>query len=127
MPEEKLAEIVSRVDFAAASAIWMPQLESCFREVLRFEYYLDKVPGNLALPRYRKIVISILYRLLCQVPRSRFEFSRSIDQPDPVIGEFLTYLAEAEIRRQMDAVNQYPVTPESIRSLLKTLKHELEL
>ncbi len=127
MPDEKLAEIVSGVDFSTIPDHWFPRLEECFHRVLKYEYYLNKVPGNLSLPKYRRIIIRIVYRLLGQVHPSKFQFSRSIQHPDPVIREFMDYLVEAEIRRKRAVINRQPLSQPLIRSLLKGLKDELEI
>ena len=127
MPDEKLVEIVSEVDFGMVPDIWMPKLEKCFHQVLIYECYLNKIPDNLALPKYRKIVLRIVYRLFNQIHPSQFEFSRSILQPDHVIQEFMDYLVEAEIIRKQEILKKYPLTQQWIKSQLKRLKKELEI
>lgn len=127
MPDEKLAQIVSRVNFTTIPDLWLPKLEECFHRVLKYEYYLNNIPGNLSLPKYRRIVIRIVYRLLGQVHPSKLQFSKSIQHPDPVIKEFMDYLVEAEIRRKREAINKQPLSQPLIRSLLKGLKNELEI
>ncbi len=127
MPEEKLAKLVSSVDFQTVPELWLPQLERCFHRVLKHEYYLKSVPDNLALPRYRKIVTRIIYRLFCQVHPSQLEFSKDLMFPDPLIGQFMEYLIQAEINRKRKILQQNPVTRQKIRSTLLKLKSELEI
>ncbi len=127
MPDEKLAKIVSGVDFGTIPDIWMPMFEECFHRVLTYEYYLTKIPGNLSLPKYRKIVIRIVYRLFGQVHPSKFDFSKNIQHPDPIIREFMDYLIETEIQRKRDIIHKNPLTQSTIKSLLKGLKSELEI
>ncbi len=127
MPEEKLAKLVSSVDFQTIPSQWMPQLEKCFHQVLRHEYYLKSIPDNLALPRYRKVIIRIVYRLFSQVHPSKLEFSKSFMHPDPLIGQFMEYLIQEEIKRKQNLHENNPVTQYKIRSLLLRLKNELEI
>ena len=127
MPDEKIAELVSEVDFETVSSHWMPQLEKCFHQVLKYEYYLNKIPDNLALPKYRKVVIRIVYRLCNQVHPSKFEFKLSVLNPDSVIAEFLVYLIEAELQRKQELFDANPVTTQGIRSMLLKLKREHEI
>jgi hypothetical protein len=127
MPEEKLANLVSSVDFQTTSELWMPRLERCFHQVLMHEYYLKGIPDNLALPRYRKIVIRIIYRLLSQVHSSRLEFSKDLKFPDPLIDQFMEYLVQAEIKRKQKILHQNPITRQKIRSTLLKLKSEMEI
>lgn len=127
MPDEKLAEIISRVDFSTSSLIWLPKLEKCFQEVLKYEHYLNRIPNYLSAPKYRKIVVRIIYRLMSQVAPSELNFSKDIKHPDPAIIEFMHYLAEIEIQRLQQVLNRNPITTKSIQSLLKSLKLELEI
>ena len=107
--------------------LWMPQLERCFQRVLKHEYYLKSIPDNLALPRYRKIVTRIIYRLFSQVHLSQLEFSKDFVFPDPLIGQFIEYLAKAEINRKEKVLKQNPITRQKIRSTLLKLKSEMEI
>ncbi|MBU2511128.1 hypothetical protein KJ966_07310 [bacterium] len=127
IPDEKIAEIVSDVNFNTVSSKWMPNLEKCFHKVLKYEYYLNKIPDNLALPKYRKLVIRIVYRLFCQIHPAKLEFTRDIRNPDPIIGQFMDYLVEAEINRKQYILDNNPLTQDSIRSALFNLKREFEI
>lgn len=127
MPDQKLAELVATVDFGLDPKLWMPTFEQCFHTVLKYEHYLKKVPDNLALPKYRKIVVRIVYRLFSQVDPSLFKFSKSLQAPDPVILEFMEYLADAEAKRKRELLANNPLTRSRIRSLLELLKNEREL
>ncbi len=127
IPDEKIATIVSDVNFNTVSSRWMPVLERCFHTVLKYEYYLNKIPDNLALPKYRKLITRIVYRLFCQIHSSKLEFSRDIHNPDPIIGQFMAYLVEAEINRKQKILDNNPLTQESIQSALFSLKREFEI
>ncbi len=127
MPDEKIAEIVSNVNFQTVPDIWMPELERCFHDVLKFEYYLNKIPGNLALPKYRRLVTRIVYRIFCQVHPARLKFSKSLERPDPIIKQFMEYLVTAEIVRKKTMLLNNPLTQDSIRSALVNLKREFEI
>lgn len=127
MPDEKIAELVSEVNFGTLETRWMRQMETCFHQVLTYEYYLKKVPDNLALPKFRKLMIRIVYRLFCQVHPSRFEFSKSIQHPDPILLRFVHFLIESEFRRKQTIIEKNPPTSKGIRRSLQILKREMEI
>ncbi len=127
MPDERIAEIVWHIDFKRNIYTWMAQLEHCFHTILKYEYYLTKIPNNLALPKYRKVIIRIIYRMLNQVPAGRVSFSNSINKPDLLIKQILEYLIEAEIARKNAILERNPVTMSQIRTTLTKLKYDFEI
>ena len=52
MPEEKLDELAKNIDLGAKSSVWKAQFEKVLFDVLKYEYYLNKVPDNLTTPKY---------------------------------------------------------------------------
>jgi hypothetical protein len=127
MPEEKIAGYMEIVEFDKAPAVWMEQFEAVLHKILRWEFYLDKVPENLSLPKYRAILVRIIFRMLCNVPNAKRSFSRQIDPPDPWLKEILDFLRQAEIKRKEALIRRYPITQENIRSILIRLKEDLEI
>ncbi len=127
MPDEKIAEIVKSVDFSKEIYTWMTQLESCFHRILKYEYYLNSIPDNMALPKYRKIIIRIIYRMLNQVPKNNLKFSNNIYNPDPIIKKILEYFIEAEFERKRQMIERSPITNKGIRLVLDQLAREFEI
>jgi hypothetical protein len=66
MPREKIAGFTRIIEFDEEDSVWLPQFEAVLHKVLRYEFYLEKVPDNLALPRYRSIIVKIIFRILNQ-------------------------------------------------------------
>jgi len=127
MPEEKIAGYVKIIDFDRDPVIWMPQFEAVLHKILCWEFYLERVPENLSLPKYRAIIVKIVYRMLGQVPGQVLPFCKDIEQPDPLIKEILEYLRRAELRRKEELFQRYPITIQSIRTILVKLKEDLEI
>ncbi|MBU3917754.1 hypothetical protein KKA14_19675, partial [bacterium] len=118
MPDERIAEIVWHIDFSRNFYTWMAQLEHCFHIILKYEYYLTKIPHNLALPKYRKVIIRIIYRMLNQVPEGRLSFSNDVNKPDFLIKQILEYLIDAEVARKKAILERNPVTMSQIKMTL---------
>lgn len=127
MSGERIAGFVDIIEFDREPGIWLPQFEAVLHKIMRYEFYLDKIPDNLALPKYRSIVVKIIYRMLQQTPAGLETFSRDIRQPDPRIKLVLDYIRDAELRRKEALYRQYPVTTENIKAILRKLQEEREI
>lgn len=127
MPDERIAEIVSRIDFDDSPDRWFPKLEACFHKILKYEYYLTHIPDNLSHPRYRRLITRVVYRLLNQIDSPSLSFSGSIRFPDPLIKRFIEFLIKAELRRKQEMIRRNPVTMDGIRAALTQLKRKHEI
>lgn len=127
MPGEKIASYVKIIEFGETPDIWLPQFEAVLQKILRYEFYLDRVPDNLALPKYRAIVVKIIFRMLIQAFPRKAAFSRNIQQPDPRIQQILEYIKQAELERKKALYSRYPVTTENVKAILKKLREEREI
>lgn len=127
MPGEKIAAYVQIIEFENDPEIWLPQFEAVLHKILRYEFYLDRIPDNLALPKYRAIVVKIIFRMLNQAFPSRSAFSRNIHQPDPRIKQILAYIKQAELDRKKALYNRYPITTDNVRAILQKLREEREI
>lgn len=127
MPDERIANLVRAIEFNKAAETWMPQFETILRKILRYEFYLDRIPVNLALPKYRSIVVKNIYRMLSQASIGERLFSKNINLPDPHIQKILNHLKESETRRKEELYSRYPVTVHNIKLILNKLKENLEI
>jgi hypothetical protein len=127
MPKEKIANFVSVIAFNQKSSIWLPQFESILHKILRYEFYLDKVPDNLALPKYRTIIIKIIFRMLNQASKDVISFSKDIQHPDIRIIQILEYIKGAEQMRKEALYVRHPITTDNTKTILVKLKDELEI
>lgn len=128
MPEERIAAFVQIIEFNKTPVYWLPQFEAVLHKILRYEFYLDKVPDNLSLPRHRAVVVKTIFRMLNQASKKDFSISRrDIQQPDPKIKQVLEYIKEAELKRKEALYQRYPVTTKNIRAILAMLKNKLEI
>lgn len=127
MPGERIAGYVRIIQFEAGPETWLPQFEAVLHKILRYEFYLDRVPDNLALPKYRAIVVKIIFRMLSQAFPGDVAFSRNIQQPDSRIIQILEYIKQVEIERKQALYARYPITPGNIKAILEKLKEEREI
>jgi len=127
MPKEKLAGFTRIIEFDEEDSIWLPQFEAVLHKILRYEFYLEKVPDNLALPRYRAIVVKVIFRMLNQAFPGRSAFSRNIKQPDHRIQLILEYIKQVELERKKSIYDRYPITTENIKAILEKLRKEHEI
>jgi hypothetical protein len=127
MPREKIASFVRVIEFNRAPAVWLPQFEAILHKILGYEFYLDKVPDNLAVPKYRTIMVKIIFRMFCQASEDVLSFSQDIQHPDIRINQVLEYIMEAEQNRREILYKRHPITTDHLKSILMTLKDELEI
>ncbi|MFH2130830.1 MAG: hypothetical protein ABIK68_10695 [bacterium] len=127
MPEEKITGYVRIIEFDKMPDVWLPQFEAVLHKILRYEFYLDKVPDNLALPKYRAILVRVIFRMLNQAFPGRRGGTRNIQQPDPRIMQILEYIKQAELEKKKTLFRMYPVTMENVKAILKRLKKEREI
>ncbi len=127
MADEKIAGLMKSIDFEKKASYWMVQFEKRLHVILKYEYYLDRIPENLALPKYRYVIIRLVFRMLNQVPKDQLSFSRDLEKPDLLLKEILDYLGMAEIRRKKEILNRNPVTSKSIKSTLLRLRRDFEI
>ncbi len=127
MMGERIAGYVRIIEFGEISEVWLPQFEAVLHKILRYEFYLDKTPDNLALPKYRAIVVKIIFRMLNQAFPQKADFSRDIQQPDPKIMQILEYIKQAELERKKALYSRYPVTTENVKAILGKLRGEREI
>jgi len=127
MPDERIANLVRRIEFEKEPDTWLPQFEALLHGILRHEFYLDRIPNNLTLPKYRSVLVKNIYRMLSQVSQEKHYFSKGVDLPDPLIQKILSYLRDSENRRREIVYNRYPVTAYNIKTILNKLKEELEI
>ncbi len=127
MSKEKITYFVRVIEFNQKSTVWLPQFEAILHKILRYEFYLDKVPDNLALPKYRTIIVKIIFRMLSQVSKDVLSFSQDVQHPDIRIYQVLEYIKEAEQMRKEALYVRHPITPNNIKSILIKLKDDLEI
>lgn len=127
MSKEKIANFVRVIEFNQNPSVWLPQFEAILHKILRYEFYLDKVPDNLALPKYRTIIVKIIFRMFSQASKNVLSFSQDIQYPDIRINQVLEYIKGAEQMRKEALYERHPITTENIKSILVKLKDELEI
>ena len=127
MPEEKLDELANKVDFGARNLIWKAQFEAVLFEVLKYEYYLNSVPDNLTIPKYRTVLIRLIFRILAQRSKQKPYSMAGIERFAPRIRQMMEYLVESDFKRRQNLLKRFPITEESIRNTLNTLKKEKEI
>ena len=127
MPEEKLNELAKRINFNAEDFVWKAQFENVLFDVLKYEYYLNRIPGNLAVPKYRTVLIRLIFRILGQRSKRKPLIMEGIEQLDPRIQQMMEYLIESDVKRRQNFLKRYPVTTEQIMNILVMLKKEKEI
>ena len=127
MPEEKLDELAKNIDLGAKSSVWKAQFEKVLFDVLKYEYYLNKVPDNLTTPKYRTVLIRLIFRILVQRLGRKPQSKEGIERLVPRIQQLMEYLIESDFKRRQNLLNRHPITLENIEKTLNILKKEKEI